>query len=61
MQLEKVNWTALSPVNKASLKLAALISSGLSPGEAGAIFGISTKSVNTAMAALREEIRAQRR
>jgi hypothetical protein len=51
--------TALSSEARASLKLAVLISSGLSAAEAGAIFGISTKSVNTAMQLLREEIRAQ--
>jgi DNA-directed RNA polymerase specialized sigma24 family protein len=43
------------------LKLATLISAGFSPAEAGAVFGLSKKSVNTAMTALREEIRAQQK
>jgi hypothetical protein len=38
-----------------------LISSGLSPAEAGVVYGLSEKSVNTAMTALREEIQAQQK
>jgi DNA-directed RNA polymerase specialized sigma24 family protein len=38
-----------------------LISAGFSPAEAGAVFGLSKKSINTAITALREEIRAQQK
>jgi DNA-directed RNA polymerase specialized sigma24 family protein len=56
-----INWTLLTPQAKKTLRLAALISSGLSPAEAGAVLGMSKEAVKTAMAALREEIRAQQK
>jgi DNA-binding CsgD family transcriptional regulator len=54
-----VNWTALSPESRASLRLAALICSGLSPAEAGRVYGLSEKRVKAAIADLGDEIRAQ--
>jgi DNA-directed RNA polymerase specialized sigma24 family protein len=54
-----IDWTLLTPESKATLRLAALISAGFSPAEAGAVYGLSTKEVKCAMTVLREEIRAQ--
>jgi DNA-directed RNA polymerase specialized sigma24 family protein len=42
------------------LTLATLISAGFSPGEVGAVCGLTSDQVNTAMARLRQEIRDQR-
>jgi hypothetical protein len=56
---EEIDWEALSSEARGTVKIAALISAGFSPAEAGHVYGLGPRDVHKAMAGLRAEILAQ--